>query len=415
MDVQIAEFNWPGKSRNWPPLIIKMKNGSSYENLPLSEQNKIAAEIQKEIGSVKNSYPGRGGDLFVQVGEEEAFNRLREIKRLGGQDVDVQLPKRLLYNMGVISNVSIDYEDEEIKTALEEQGVVEARRITRKNDGRGEDIRTNMVQLTFKGEPGQKLTDRTFCKSQQACHRCGSIHKEDVECKMYCVNCGQKDEHTSDDTKCPKYQQLKKEIQLIDRRNPHINENKDWGKITPSWRVGEEDMVTSGPAAWGRTTEDPSVIEEIKSLKKTVSELTKEIHDLKIQKIPKIENRITTVEAQGKALERDVKKTKANFTLIRSQMQKMMDMIQKMAEGEELEAEDMEVALSEGFYGLEPENETPEEILQNEFDKRKQIDWQDETSPGKIRGLKQTTNDPRPLSTPQKKLKRNSLEEPNKF
>ncbi|KZS01873.1 Uncharacterized protein APZ42_001330 [Daphnia magna] len=86
-------------------------------------------------------------------------------------------------------------------------------------------------------------------------------------------------------------------------------------------------------------------------------------------------------------------------------MQKMMDMIQKMAEGEELEAEDMEVALSEGFYGLEPENETPEEILQNEFDKRKQIDWQDETSPGKIRGLKQTTNDPRPLSTPQKKLK----------
>lgn len=81
-------------------------------------------------------------------------------------------------------------------------------------------------------------------------------------------------------------------------------------------------MVTSGPAAWGRTTEDPSVIEEIKSLKKTVSELTKEIHDLKIQKIPKIENRITTVEAQGKALERDVKKTKANFTLIRSQMQK---------------------------------------------------------------------------------------------
>lgn len=78
MDVQIAEFNWPGKSRNWPPLIIKMKNGSSYENLPLSEQNKIAAEIQKEIGSVKNSYPGRGGDLFVQVGEEEAFNRLRD-------------------------------------------------------------------------------------------------------------------------------------------------------------------------------------------------------------------------------------------------------------------------------------------------------------------------------------------------
>lgn len=296
MDVQIAEFNWPGKSRNWPPLIIKMKNGSSYENLPLSEQNKIAAEIQKEIGSVKNSYPGRGGDLFVQVGEEEAFNRLREIKRLGGQDVDVQLPKRLLYNMGVISNVSIDYEDEEIKTALEEQGVVEARRITRKNDGRGEDIRTNMVQLTFKGEPGQKLTDRvklgfvshpvrpfyrspykckkcyrlghlqTFCKSQQACHRCGSIHKEDVECKMYCVNCGQKDEHTSDDTKCPKYQQLKKEIQLIDRRKPHINENKDWGKIIPSWRVGEEDMVTSGPAAWGRTTEDPSIIVDMENV-----------------------------------------------------------------------------------------------------------------------------------------------------
>ncbi|KAK4028236.1 hypothetical protein OUZ56_017516 [Daphnia magna] len=63
--------------------------------------------------------------------------------------------------MGDISNVPIDYEDEEIKTALEEQGIVEARRIRRKNEGRGEDIRTNMLQLTFKGELGQKLTDRT--------------------------------------------------------------------------------------------------------------------------------------------------------------------------------------------------------------------------------------------------------------
>ncbi|KZS08096.1 Glucosylceramidase-like protein [Daphnia magna] len=98
--------------------------------------------------------------------------------------------------MGDISNVPIDYEDEEIKTALEEQGIVEARRIRRKNEGRGEDIRTNMLQLTFKGELGQKLTDRVklgfvshpvrpFYRSIYKCKKCYRLGHLQIFCKSH--------------------------------------------------------------------------------------------------------------------------------------------------------------------------------------------------------------------------------------
>ena len=97
-----------------------MKCGKRFAVLWLVDQHKIAREIQEVAGSaenIHNSFMGRTGDLFIQVSAESAFSNMLRRNRLGECGVFVELPKRDVQSMGVMSNVPLHFTGKEIEEA----------------------------------------------------------------------------------------------------------------------------------------------------------------------------------------------------------------------------------------------------------------------------------------------------------
>ncbi|KAG7189884.1 hypothetical protein KM043_018851 [Ampulex compressa] len=215
-------------------LVIQKEDGGYARCSPFAIDKMVCAEIGKvkRIQKLKDS-------LLVETSNSKQSKCLLKLKSLGGSVIKVTPHKSLNYSKGVITcqdllNCTI----EEIREELSPQGVIDARRISIKQNG--ELIPTSSIILTFNSpsipekikagihvinvrlyipNPVRCYNCQKYghtahnCREQQICI-CGQPPHSGSSCStpLICVNCG--DNHSARSRSCPAFQR-EMEIQRI--------------------------------------------------------------------------------------------------------------------------------------------------------------------------------------------------------
>lgn len=174
----------------------------------------IAKAIKQCIDSDYNARKMSSSDLLIEVHNEMQSNNIRKLNKIGDHEVCVTPHRSLNYAKGVISdNELIKCTDEEITEALADQGVLSARNIIIRRDGK--EIRTKHVVLTFDNTTLPysvhaaylHLRVRPYVPNPRRCFRCQRYGHGSTACrgKPTCVKCGlseHNDEECTNDLHC---------------------------------------------------------------------------------------------------------------------------------------------------------------------------------------------------------------------
>ena len=204
--------------------------------------------IQKGLqgigGSPKSVKKLRSGDLLIEVTTPTQVKSFLSAKAIGHIEIKVTAHSTLNASRGVISEIDlINCTEEEIKSELSDQGVVNVKRITIKRDNNI--IPTKHLILTFNTSTLPKYViagylncsirpyvpnpmrcfkcqkfghTKTSCRGQETCSRCGETGHPFTECSKEpkCINC--QGSHSANSKNCPKWV-LEKQIQSIKVKN----------------------------------------------------------------------------------------------------------------------------------------------------------------------------------------------------
>jgi len=223
-------------------LIVSLTN----KDLPLSKASPFL--IQKGLegigGQPKSVKKLRSGDILIEVQTAIQAKSFLIAKTLGTIPITVSPHKTLNTSRGVISEPDLlNCSEEEIKTELAPQNVINVKRITiRRNENI---IQTKHLILTFNSPDLPKYVtagylncsirpyipnpmrcfqcqrfghSKVSCRGQETCSNCSEIGHKYTECSndSKCVNC--QGSHPSNSKLCPKWV-LEKQIQTIKIKN----------------------------------------------------------------------------------------------------------------------------------------------------------------------------------------------------
>ena len=226
-------------SNNWTRFLVME---SSSDDLPLSKLSPFAVQkgFQAVAGTLKSIKRLRDGSFLVECARKLQAMGFLKTTRFVYRPIHVSIHKALNSSRGIICCRELSGMIEmEIKTELQEQGVVEVHRVTVKKDT--EKVPTNTLFLTFntpdltperdhgwlsKGEGGLVCSNlmccfncNTFCHMSQCCKvaakclGCGKDkHEGQCEGPKWCSNCNGPQASSAKD--CPVWQK-EKEIQCV--------------------------------------------------------------------------------------------------------------------------------------------------------------------------------------------------------
>ena len=132
---------------NWPMFLVVE---STSDDLPLSKLSPFAVQkgFQAVAGTLKSIKRLRDGSFLVECARKSQVMGLLKTTRFVDRPVRVSIHKALNSSRGVIRCRELSGMTEmEIRTELQEQGVVEVHRVTVKKDT--EKVPTNTMFLTF--------------------------------------------------------------------------------------------------------------------------------------------------------------------------------------------------------------------------------------------------------------------------
>ena len=186
----------------------------------------VQAGLRGVLGSEKVEKASflRDGSLLVKTKSEGQTEDLISVSQFMGEDCEVTRDPRLNTSRGTIHAYDLqDLSEEEIVRWLSEFGVVQAKRFTKKEDGKV--VQTPTILLTFDMPscPGKiqldyvtyhvkKHVPNPLMCPQKRCLDCGEPNHEG-ECAMKCMSCGETG-HTCRSFKCPKWQKEKEICRL---------------------------------------------------------------------------------------------------------------------------------------------------------------------------------------------------------
>ncbi|XP_064465074.1 uncharacterized protein LOC135376493 [Ornithodoros turicata] len=217
------------------------------ETKPLSKVSPflIAKEIEKIIGKSYKAKKLSSGDIQIEVENRSQSSALVSIKKLG--DIPVSITKHRILNIvkGVISESELlDCSDIEIEEGLREHGVVAARRIVMRRDGK--EMQTKHIVLSFQlhrlpqtikagylnchvrpyvPNPRRCFKCQRFghgsqvCRGQETCPKCsGNGHTPELcENPVRCANC--KGDHPVYSRSCPRWKAEKEILRIKAEQN----------------------------------------------------------------------------------------------------------------------------------------------------------------------------------------------------
>ncbi|XP_064464134.1 uncharacterized protein LOC135375334 [Ornithodoros turicata] len=213
------------------------------ETKPLSKVSPflIAKVIEKIIGKSYKAKKLSSGDIQIEVESRSQSSALVCIKKLG--DIPVSIRKHRILNIvkGVISESELlDCSDSEIEEGLREHGVVAARRIIMRRDGK--EMQTKHIVLSFQlhrlpetikvgylnfhvrpyvPNPRRQRFGHgsQVCSGQETCPKCsGNGHTpESCENTVRCANC--KGDHPVYSRSCPRWKEEKEILRIKAEQN----------------------------------------------------------------------------------------------------------------------------------------------------------------------------------------------------
>ncbi|XP_064483996.1 uncharacterized protein LOC135396745 [Ornithodoros turicata] len=207
------------------------------ESNPLSKVSPfaIAKELEKAIGKSYSAKKLTTGDLQIEVQTRQQSSTLLSLNRIPDVPVKVSRHRTLNIVKGVISEHELlDCSDAEIEEGLKDEGVVTARRITMRRDGK--EIATKHIVISFQlhklpttikagyinchvrpyiPNPRRCFKCQRFgqgsqvCRGQATCPKCaGTDHAaETCEKHVRCANC--KGNHPVYSRSCPRWKEEK--------------------------------------------------------------------------------------------------------------------------------------------------------------------------------------------------------------
>lgn len=259
-------------------LVIGRKDQGNFDKV---SPFLISKQLHGLIGSLKNIKKIKDG-LLIETATEAQSKRIQQIERLGEYEIDVKPHKTLNFSKGVVTckdflNCTVD----EILNELTDEGVIEVRRMIRRNNG--EIIETANHILTF-NKPKLPSTIkaafyvlpvRPFIPSPIKCFRCFQYGHMSLSCSKpemcecgkplhptescnappCCINCG--GEHSARSNSCPK---LKEEISI---QNIRVLDRLSYGEAKRKYQSSMPSNKTYSQAAASTTLINSSEIKKI--------------------------------------------------------------------------------------------------------------------------------------------------------
>ncbi|XP_064475461.1 uncharacterized protein LOC135389328 [Ornithodoros turicata] len=200
----------------------------------------IARELEKTIGKSYNARKLTTGDLQIEVTTRQQSSALLSLNKISDISVTVTRHRTLNIVKGVISESQLlDCSDTEIEEGLKDQGVVTARRIVMRRDGK--DIPTKHIVLSFQlhrlpqtikagylnchvrpyiPNPRRCFKCQRFghgsqvCRGQAICPKCAGMDHSAESCanEVRCSNC--KGSHPVYSRSCPRWQEEKEVLKV---------------------------------------------------------------------------------------------------------------------------------------------------------------------------------------------------------
>lgn len=219
------------------PLFLDLQFAKSLEEVSIFQ---IYRELKQCCQTFKKIRQTKEDTLMVQVANECQAKKVLDLRKIAGVDISVSANRYLNQVRGVIFNRKLmGYSEEVLQYELEDQGVVEVKRVKKKEGSKLVD--TPMLILTFDTE---RLPDKIMaawyamdvrqyqpaprrcyncqkfghlgsnCRSKESiCAKCGQVKLEVHSCsRTRCVNCSES--HPASDKNCEFYK-MEKEILSI--------------------------------------------------------------------------------------------------------------------------------------------------------------------------------------------------------
>ena len=237
---------------------------SSSDDLPLSKLSPFGVQkgFQAVAGTLKSIKRLRDGSFLVECARKSQAMGLLKTTRFVDRPVRVSIHKALNSSRGVIRCRELSGMTEmEIRTELQEQGVVEVHRVTVKKDT--EKAPTNTLFLTFNTPDLTKeitvgclkVKVALFVPSPMRCFNCNKFGHTSQRCTVVakCMGCG-KDKHEGQ-TESPKL--------CSNCNGPHASSAKDcpvWQKEKEIQRVRIEKRISFPEARQLVEAKMPTVI-----------------------------------------------------------------------------------------------------------------------------------------------------------
>ncbi|XP_064475532.1 uncharacterized protein LOC135389410 [Ornithodoros turicata] len=227
---------------------------SEDETKPLAKVSPftIARELEKTIGKSYNARKLTTGDLQIEVTTRQQSSALLSLNKISDISVTVTTHRTLNIVKGVISESQLlDCSDTEIEEGLKDQGVVTARKIVMRRDGK--DIPTRHIVLSFQlhrlpqtikagylnchvrpyiPNPRRCFKCQRFghgsqvCRGQAICPKCAGMDHSAESCanEVRCANC--KGSHPVYSRSCPRWQEEKEILKKKVTQNISYREAK---------------------------------------------------------------------------------------------------------------------------------------------------------------------------------------------
>lgn len=184
-------------------ILIESENKNIGRMHPMS-LGKLLYEQVNFNRNINNIAPSGINQIRVEFSSYESVNQLLDSNFLKNNQLRAYIPETILYRKGVIRNVDISLNNEEIMNVIESNvRITEVRRILRTNivNGERQTSNTETVVLTFRGQTlpqsiviyGAKCKVNPYIYKVRQCVKCLRFGHNKFTCrsKPRCNNCGE--------------------------------------------------------------------------------------------------------------------------------------------------------------------------------------------------------------------------------
>lgn len=393
-DSSQSEANIPS-SRLAPVIISLLEGNSTFKSMNIKEMELFCKSITDQAGEPLNSLVQSRGDLFVYPRDAVQQKKLLDLQEAAYKKIKCSLPKSSTIAKGVITNVPVEFSEEDLLAHLQEQGIEEVRRTTRQQGEEREATETVILSATGSLPERVKVLSMSFpvrphfpapfrckkcmrlghtqgrCKSTEpSCPTCCRHHDGANTCSMWCINCEGSD-HRADSPDCPAFLEMKAVIKLSVLDGIPIREAKEKFQSLSSQK-----MVTKNSLSLSLVEQIPPNSREVQNLREQIAALRMDMRTIRTEKLPAMEynlgvlnRRVDAADERIAALQENIdsrldglsksqKKMEKNlnnrFDEMNANLAKLLNLIPHDHDDAPSQEEDEEMEVNEPFTQVSP-------------------------------------------------------------